>query len=328
MLRRFVPLAALAAALCACGDEEPTPADGTADAGADAASDAADAAATPDGSGAGVDGSDAGVFSDVDGPSSYVLVVDEITGTREEGRYVSYGFDLDGRVSDESDDESCGHQDFTSPDGETGIDNQFALLLPIIEGAGGQALEDLIQAAINDGNILVVLELDGLDDLHNDDDVSMTLMRGVGNPVLGFDARLAPDQTFDVDPEGQYEHADGLTLADGVLRATGLEFTLPVYVFEYLFPMDLTQGVVEIRFNDDGTATGRLAGAVQVANVAYLAEEAAIPSSFRDLLIQIASSYADMDRGPDGKCNAFSVTFNFTATTAFLYSDAQRPSAD
>lgn len=327
MLRRLVPLVALAAGLCACGDEEPSSPASTPDAGADASADAAD---TGEGSGtdAGDGTMDAGVFADVDGPSSYVLVVDEITGTREEGRYVSYGFDLDGRVSDDGDSESCGHQDFTSPDGETGIDNQFALLLPIIEGAGGQALEDLIQAAINDGNILVVLELDGLDDLHDDDDVSMTLMRGVGNPVLGFDSRLAPDQTFDVDPEGQYEHADGLTLTDGVLRATGLEFTLPVYVFEYLFPMDLTQGVVEISFNDDGTATGRLAGAVQVSNVAYLAEEAAIPSSFRDLLIQIASSYADMDRGADGKCNAFSVTFNFTATTAFLYADVQRPSGD
>lgn len=327
MTRRLVPLLVLACGLAACGDEEHTPgsqatdtgADATADAGADAVTDAAASADSA---------MDAGVFPDVEVPSSYVLVVDEITGTREEGRYVSYGFDLDGIVSDDGDEASCGHQDFTSPDGETGIDNQFALLLPIIEGAGGQALEDLIQNAINDGNILVVLELGGLDDLQNDDDVSMTLMRGVGNPVLGFDARLAPDQTFDVDPEGQYEYAEGLSVNDGVLRATGLEFTLPVYVFEYLFPMDLTQGVVEVRFNDDGTATGRLAGAVQVSNVAYLAEEAAIPSSFRDLLIQIASNYADMDQQPDGTCNAFSVTFNFTATTAFIYGDAQRPSGE
>ena len=43
---------------------------------------------------------------------------------------VTIGLDLDGRVSDRQDVVSCRQADFVDADGNSGIDNQFARLLP------------------------------------------------------------------------------------------------------------------------------------------------------------------------------------------------------
>jgi hypothetical protein len=65
-----------------------------------------------------------------------VILFRGITFTRED-MGVSDGFDLDGRVSDRGDAQSCRKADFTSTDGRTGIDNQISQLLPIIEEQTG-----------------------------------------------------------------------------------------------------------------------------------------------------------------------------------------------
>lgn len=313
-------------------------ADGSTDAAADAidneGSDSSDAGGEADGSEEPVDPpwngdpgipDDEGVYHDPELPATHVLVADTILVGREVEPGIAVGFDLDGRVDTAPAPESCRQRDFTGVDGTPGVDNQFARLAPLIEAAGGQALEALVQQGINDGNLLIVFEIIGLDDLLNDDSVSINLMRGVGEPTLNADSRIAADQTFDIDPEAQYTGADGLEVVDGVLRVEGLEFTLPVYVFEYNFPMDITDSVIELTFHEDGTASGVLAGAVRVENVEYLADIAAINDDLRNLLINIVNSNADMIRNEEGKCEAFSVAFTFTTTTAFLFGDAPRP---
>lgn len=337
--------------IAACGEDTTDPvADTGADAGTDSGADVAvdtvedtapDVATDTvdaDGSGEGSDEEpwngdpglpdEEGVYNDVELPYTHVIVADTILVGREVEPGIAVGFDLDGRDDSTPSPESCRQRDFVGVDGSLGVDNQFARLAPIIEAAGGQALEALVQQGINDGNLLIMFEFEGLDSFENDDNVSVNLMRGVGEPALGSDARIAVDQTFDIDPTAQFTGADNLTLNDGVLRVEGLEFTLPVYVFDYNFPMDITESVIEFTFNPDGTATGVLAGAVRVENVEYLADIAAINDSLRDLLLRVVNSNADMLRNEEGKCDAFSVAFTFTTTTAFLYSDAPRPGAE
>ncbi|MCA9638968.1 MAG: hypothetical protein KC420_23230, partial [Myxococcales bacterium] len=78
------------------------------------------------------------------------------------------GFDLDDRVSTAGDAEGCRHADFTSPDGITGIDNQLARLLPVVDMMTGGAVDGLVQAAVNNGQLLIAITLDGVDDTRND----------------------------------------------------------------------------------------------------------------------------------------------------------------
>ena len=89
-----------------------------------------------------------------------------------EGKY-SWGLNLDGEVSPE---------DFTHPDGEEGIDNQVYRAVGCIIGfRGPDGVEFIFQdkAIIDERFNRMMIELEGVDDLVNDDQVTVTLYRGL-----------------------------------------------------------------------------------------------------------------------------------------------------
>ena len=86
---------------------------------------------------------------------------------------VSYGMNLDGKI---------GPNDFTSPDGEPGIDNQlFRALGCIIGFRGPDGVEYIFEPKeIRDSRFnRTMIELTGVDDLTNDNDVTVTVYRGL-----------------------------------------------------------------------------------------------------------------------------------------------------
>lgn len=84
---------------------------------------------------------------------------------------LAYGVNLDGKV---------GPNDFDSPQGEKGIDNQMSRALGCIAGyrTGGPNyhFENLFMQGYNDTRILI--DLSGVDDLNSDDDVTVNVYRG------------------------------------------------------------------------------------------------------------------------------------------------------
>lgn len=86
---------------------------------------------------------------------------------------ISYGFNLDGQVTEE---------DYVSPDGEPGIDNQlFRTLACIIGFRGPDGVEYIFESkAIKDERYnRLMLHLSGVDSLDNDDAVTVTVYRGL-----------------------------------------------------------------------------------------------------------------------------------------------------
>jgi len=86
---------------------------------------------------------------------------------------LSYGLNLDGEVD---------ANDFTHPDGEKGIDNQVYRAVGCIIGfRGPDGVEFIFQdKAIADRRYnRMMIELTGVDDLENDDDVTVSLYRGM-----------------------------------------------------------------------------------------------------------------------------------------------------
>jgi len=98
-----------------------------------------------------------------EGPESFAF--------KEAGGKIAYGVNLDGKV---------GPEDFDSPEGDKGIDNQMQRAIGCIGGyrTGGPNyhFENLFMQSYNDTRI--VLELTGVDDLVNDDDVTVNTYRG------------------------------------------------------------------------------------------------------------------------------------------------------
>jgi hypothetical protein len=138
---------------------------------------------------------------------------------------VSYGMNLDGKI---------GPNDFQSPDGEAGIDNQLYRALGCIIGFRGPDGVEFIfeQKEIRDSRFnRMMIELTDVDDLANDEDVTVTFYRGLdrlltdasGNRVMPggsqrIDARFG--KSFITRMHGK--------IVDGVLSTDPVdELTLP-----------------------------------------------------------------------------------------------------
>lgn len=235
---------------------------------------------------------------------------------------VARGFDLDGVVSPEDDEASCGHGDLMSPDGREGIDNQLALLWEVIEPLVGVQVQELLQGAINEGRVLVVAELDGVDDLRNDDDIALRLFRVRLDPDIGTLGLISPSQTYYFDYDAPVSQAEGVSIVDGRVSAGPLRLDLPINILELDIILPLEDAIMEFDIAEDGTFSGIFSGAIYLPDMidALLNTPAAEETR---LVAPFFEAYADMDP-IDGQCQRMSATFGFEGTTAFVVRDGAR----
>jgi hypothetical protein len=323
MLLRNAATALLATSLlAACADEE-TDAVTTPDATSNAdASSALDAGAD--------DGSGTDAATDVEndvlpettprvGPSSTVFVAQEFIFERENPPGVTRGFNLDSTVTDSDTAIGCGQNDFLSPEGGDGIDNQFALLLPIIEAAGGSALPLLVQSAINEGDLLIVIAFEGLDDTMNDDDVTLTIARAQGTTLLGSNRLILPWQTFDLDTNESMTRIEHAVITDGVLTAASEALDLPIFVFGFRFEVTLNNALIRGVIEGDQVVEMMVGGAITLENVLDIARTPGIQDRIPQLIESVGGSLTDSSVNED--CDAFSVTATMYTIPAFLYAE-------
>ena len=247
---------------------------------------------------------------------AHANVVRAYSFTRELEPGVAEGFDLDGVESPEDDVDSCGHGDFTDPEGRTGVDNQLAAVWGPIEAFVGEAVEGLLQGAVNEGRLLLMVELTGVDDLVNDDSISVHVFRGALDPEIGTLGLIAPDQTYDIDTSIPVSTVLDAAIVDGVVDVGPVEFSLPIDILEANFVMDVGQGRVRFEIDEDGTFHGLLGGSVNVDDM--LGELLATDAAEEVKLVEpFFRNFADM-APVGGVCSRFSVAFGFEGTTGFV----------
>jgi hypothetical protein len=245
-----------------------------------------------------------------------------ITFARNDDMGTSEGFDLDGRVSDRSDFEACRKPDFTAPDGTRGIDNQVSELLPIIEmQTGGLRLDDVLQTAIDNGQLLIAFELLGVDDPMNDPCVTVRLRPVVGMPLLGTDGRVLPGQTFDVAPDGEVSTVEGARIVDGVLEVGPAPVALPVQILDARFTLHVEDAQVRLERQDDGSWRGALGGGISVDEMIQVAMGLNIPSDLMGAVQLVLRTNADLARDAEGDCQQISATLLVDGVPAYLYAE-------
>lgn len=238
----------------------------------------------------------------------------EFLGVDEPG--VALGFDLDGRVSDGDDRETCGKKDFTDPEGRTGIDNQMARIWSIIEPLIGTQVQALLHGAINEGRFLLLIELVGADDMKDATGVDLNIFRGTLSPQVGTTGLLAPDQTVYFDTEFPSSTVKDVSIVDGMVEAGPVEFQLPIDILEANFIMRVFDGRLRFTINDDGTFEGIIGGVVNVRDVL---DEVLATDAYEEAALVAPIFEANADLAPvDGKCTNFSMAFRFEGTTAFV----------
>src|SRR5262249_51096005 len=146
-------------------------------------------------------------------------IITSLAFTREKNG-VAPGFDLDHvDNSTDLDDRSCGKKDLVAPDGTRGIDNQLSLVIPVVEQQFGNAVDGIVQGAINDGRLLIALNVANVHDIQNDQCVDMNVVLAQGKPSLGTDGIVEAYQTFDPRADGQYTSvAHGGKITNGTME--------------------------------------------------------------------------------------------------------------
>ncbi len=299
-MKAMVSLLVLALALAACGSED-TP-----------------EAVTPS-----VD-EEQGVFADYfdDGgyilPNSHGLIIREISFFGQEEDGTLEGFDLDDKNSDDSDEASCGHADLADTSGNTGIDNQVgAIWNAPLEPLVGEATYALLNGAINEGRFLMAMELTGVDDLKNDDNVALRFFRATADPYVGTFGFIAPDQTYHVDTEFPSTTIENLQIVDGEVVAGPVEFQIPIDVLNEFFIVRVTTGKVRFTIAEDGSASGFLGGVINVADVLEEGYQTNAAQEFR-VVTPFFFANTDMLPNDEGGCDGISMAIRIEATTGFV----------
>jgi hypothetical protein len=253
-------------------------------------------------------------------PKDLLSVISVINFTREIESGVAVGFDVDGVVSEDGDDASCGHADFVSPDGTEGIDNQLALITPLFDTVGIGAVEGFVQAAVEQGGLLIMWEVKGVDDAQNDDDVTVRLRFGTGKPLLGTDGLLLSGQTFHINPDSPDREVKG-SIVDGQLRTEVFEAVLPIVVFEVAYELIIYEArmTADVSY-DGGLVNGIMGGRVTIENLLTIAERAELEAGgIYEAVTFLLDGMADMSPNEDGVCQELSAALTFTSVSGFLF---------
>lgn len=246
------------------------------------------------------------------------------------------GFDLDDVVSTGYPDPSgCVLADQTDREGNVGIDNMLAKMFEIIIDITGDAVYGLIESSIEDGTLLIMVRLDGVDDPMNDPCVNVTISKGMGEPELGTDGAIAPDQTFGVDDNTPTSIGTG-RIVDGVLIAGPFEATVPLSFFQVRANLRFHGAYLRGRLTPEGglgdpnaedprDRYAILGGGIELEQVYDLADQAAamdhnaqvIGGSVRAVL----PAYADLAFDGDA-CQQISGALRIRTTPAHMLGDS------
>jgi hypothetical protein len=241
------------------------------------------------------------------GGSIRSAVVTTLSFTREAPKGTAPGFDLDKLTSDGNDDTSCRKRDFVDAEGRVGIDNQLAALIPDIEALVGDAVDGLVQGAINDGLLLIALDFDGIDDLQNDACFGLSVGLAKGTPTLGTDGVIEGFQTFvartDVTPSlGQQGRIE-----NGLLTIGPMDVDIPLKLFDVSFTLRVYDAYFRFRIDEDGFMDGHLGGGIVPEELIDGIKDGAGLDDIIPLVRTVLKTSADLKPDAEGACQQVSV---------------------
>lgn len=245
-------------------------------------------------------------------------VMRELQFRKEEPAGVAPGMNLDGFVSDSHDGRTCFKPDFTDPDGNPGIDNQLATLVPFIDLAGEGALQGLLQNAIDEGRMLVFFELTE----KQDGSLHLEVRRGDDVPLLGTDGRLLSGQTLALHRNAYLGASDDVKRTGDSVEAGPFALSLPVVVFSKLYVLELPAAHVRFTIDEEGNFTrGVVAGAASLDQLIGIVRNAAqFGGDFEGLFGGAIRDAADMGRDPmTNECKDVSMGVTFEAVPAYIF---------
>ena len=213
-----------------------------------------------------------------------------------------------------------------TPDTGTGIDNALG------ETLGGLVSESTLRDSINNGSVLLLIEVRGVDSFTSDTCVGVTaylgaLPAGTTAPMLEA-MRLAPGQTFDLSPDSFTDGPAGMMprikfesarIIGGRLQAGPTNFPLALSLMGV--SLEVTINDAQLRFNITETAMtdGVLGGSLNTDEVIAAYNMISSPPLPADQVAMILSTLSDIDEStppsPES-CEAGSIALKLQGVNA------------
>lgn len=242
------------------------------------------------------------------------------------------GLDIDG-----TSDTVCGIEDRVAPDGREGIDNELAGLGPALEAFGAGSVRAIVQDAVNQGTLLVGVEIADIDDWQNDDSATMHVFLLEGSVDVGNNGVLEPNRSYWPRDYPSGNVADG-RIEDGVFRVEGLEFTIPIQILGIDLDFEVNDGKAVLALDETNYGFfGDVAGGVPLEVMNELADDVVEASGgdvgLGELVRTAFSGKADLKPDDNGDCQQLSVGMEFEGVRAFIVpelapSSAGKPGAE
>ena len=235
---------------------------------------------------------------------------------------IGYGFNLDGKVKP---------TDFTSPEGEAGIDNNYYRAAGCWASYRGAPYKSQRGVGINgymrDGLYTILLVVSGNKDPQNDDDVTLAFYQAQDRIVKDALGGVARDASFSVQPDIRTQSLLKARIKDGVLETTGpQELRLRDEAWNRRMPdqMQLTQAQLRFQIKADGGLEGYFGG-YRDWKVIYKKQAVNGRDTEMNQGIDLPSFYYALERHADadpdpktGKNRRISVGYRLRAVPAFV----------
>jgi hypothetical protein len=254
------------------------------------------------------------------------------------------GIDIDGIDSraDAPTARSCPHQDSIGKNGERGIDNQFSRVVGCSRSFQSTGLSNGFAIEMLTGSWGIVVTLGNVDDLRNDDAVTVGVFANADPIQLSANRIPLPYATYAMDQDPRFRATTQGRIKDGVLTTDPFDVRLRHIVNSLHVERPLMHARMQANVSSDGTLSGILAG--------YTPVEAMYDYQFgyrngKDakgepgpLRLRLGTGngaarvlgytcpgiyfalyeYADGDPDQAGRCTSISTQYSFAAIPAFV----------
>lgn len=237
------------------------------------------------------------------------------------------GWDLDGVASRRDSGAPCAHDDFAGPLGDNGLDLQLWRAVGCIRGfQPGEITDVVVGEAVRDGSMTILVEVRGLDDWENDEDVRVQVFGSLDAPPTGPSGAVLPFATLTVHPDARYRSAVGRgSVHEGVLVAGPMDVRVPINIQIVAGDLTFRRAWIRLARLSDGSVRGQIFGYQPVdefydifgrkAGQAGAAALGYTCTGFHAALV----SQADGDYDPDtGRCTSLSTGYHLTGVPAFI----------
>ena len=250
----------------------------------------------------------------------------------------SWGLNLDDAEAGKDSAETCAQENFASPAGEKGIDNQEYRVMGCtlewrgVDGVAGDQEIGMRQFHAS-GEWTQVILLRGVDSLVNDDSVEVIYANTPDRPMADSSGKFLPGASFTIsDKAPRNRNVLRGHIANGVLTTDSADIVLTQTwgqggardIRGNRTKYDFRRGKLRLAFQSDGSVTGMLGGYRPVFDVIHSpalggAGSALVAGIDCAANLRTLRQYADGLRNPrTGKCEGVSSAIRITAIPAFV----------